>query len=361
VNCYALEVTKDTSTSFTRTYNWNIAKSVDQPSLTLALNQSYIVNYSIVVNVTGSTDSDWAVSGAIHVHNPAPIAAPLTSVSDAISGVGSATVDCGVTFPYSLAAGGTLDCTYTSTLPDATTRTNTATATLQNTPSGTTGFTGSASVDFTSAAMTEQDTCVDVGDSYTGYLGTVCKAIAPKTFTYSRQIGPYEVCGEYKVNNTADFVTVDLGRTGFSSATVDVNVPCPGGCTLTIGYWKNHAGFGPQADMVSTLLPQTLGSITVDTPGKAVQFLSFFGSNYYFNASNPVNKLYAQLLGAKLNIADGASSSAISTTLTASDDFLMTHNSLSSLTKQEKSMVLTWATILDNFNNGLIGPGHCSQ
>ena len=148
VNCYALQVTKDASTSFKRTYHWSIDKSADQSSLTLALNQSFLVNYSVVVNTTGSTDSDWAVSGNIAVYNPAPIAATLNNVSDVVSGSIGATVNCGVSFPYTLAAGGTLTCTYTASLPDASSRTNTATATLQNSPSGTTDFSGSAAVDF---------------------------------------------------------------------------------------------------------------------------------------------------------------------------------------------------------------------
>ena len=41
----------------------------------------------------------------------------------------AATVDCGVTFPYSLASGGTLSCTYQTALPNGDNRTNTATAT----------------------------------------------------------------------------------------------------------------------------------------------------------------------------------------------------------------------------------------
>ncbi len=49
-------------------------------------------------------------------------------VSPAIAG----DVDCEVTFPYILVAGGTLNCTYSADLPDASDRTNTATATLQN-------------------------------------------------------------------------------------------------------------------------------------------------------------------------------------------------------------------------------------
>ena len=374
VNCYGLQVTKDASTSFKRTYHWSIDKSADQSSLTLALNQSFLVNYSVVVNTTGSTDSDWAVSGNIAVYNPAPIAATLNNVSDVVSGSIGATVNCGVSFPYTLAAGGTLTCTYTASLPDASSRTNTATATLQNTPGGTTDFSGSAAVDFSNATMTEADKCITVTDNYAGALGTVCLGdTLPKTFTYSRTVGPYSVCGDYTVNNTASFEAQDTQTTGSDSWTVNVNVPCAGGCSLTIGYWKTHAGFGPQADMVSPLLPQYLGtqlfgiplgkSIKVSTAGEALQYLSFYGSNNVFDASNGINKLYAQLLAAKLNIANGADGSILAPTIAAADAFLITNDSLnwSSLSRAQKNQVLIWVTTLDYYNNGLIGPGHCSQ
>jgi len=146
------------------------------------------------------------------------------------------------------------------------------------------------------------------------------------------------------------------------------NLPIPtGGCTFTIGYWKTHAGFGPQADVVTPLLPIQLGngggkSLNVNSAAFAVQLLGFNGSNNVFAASNGINKLYAQLLGAKLSIANGAGSSAVATTIAAADAYLTTHDSgdWASLSKTEKGQVLAWMTTLDNFNNGLIGPAHCS-
>jgi hypothetical protein len=385
VNCYALTVTKDASTSSKRTYHWTIDKSADQSSLTLSIGQSFLVNYTVTVDLdktgyppNGYVDSDFAVNGNIAVNNPAPIAATINSVSDVISPNINATVDCGsATFPYTLAAGGTLSCTYSANLPNGDTRTNTATATQQNysydeslnpTPSGTTNHSGSASVDFSNATVEEVDECIDVDDTLQGVLGTVCVNDAPKTFTYSRTIGPYEACGTYTVQNTASFTTNDTGTTGSDNWTVNVNVPCAG-CSLTIGYWKTHAGFGPQADAVTPLLPQLLGtaggakSINVTTAAQAVQFLEFKGSDGVFGASNGINKLYAQLLGAKLNIENGADGSAVASTIALADAFLANNNSLnwSGLSRAQKNQVLSWATTLDNYNNGLIGPGHCSE
>lgn len=359
VNCYSLAVSKTANTSLTRTYTWGITKSADQSSLTLAIGETFTVNYTVVVNVTGHTDSNWAASGKITVHNPAPIDATINSVTDE-AGLGPITVDCGGPGPYTLAAGADLNCTYTTSLPDGTTRTNTATATLQNhsdgTASGTTDFTGSASIDFSNATVTEKDKSVSVTDTLGGSLGTATFGVdTPKTFTYSHVVGPYSTSGTRTVDNTASFTTSDTGATGSVSWTVTVNVPSSG-CTLTIGYWKNHSS------QITPLLPISLGTpggaktVTVTTSAQAVTILGIPV------ASNGIDKLYAQELAAKLSIANGADSSAVASTLSAADAFLATHSDADwgSLTKAQQAQVNAWATTLANYNNGLIGPGHCS-
>ena len=141
--------------------------------------------------------------------------------------------------------------------------------------------------------------------------------------------------------------------------------PPPGdGCTHTIGYWKTHAGFGPQADVVTELLPISLGtaggdkSLDVTTAAMAVDVLKMktYGSN-----SNGITKLYAQMLGAKLSMADGADGGDIADALAAADAFLADHDwtDWSSLSKAQKNMVLGWQSMFDDYNNGLIGPDHC--
>jgi len=386
VSNYALEVTKTADTSFDRTYDWTIDKYADQNALTLAIGQSFLVNYGVCVDVTGYVDSAWAAVGTITVHNPAPIAADITAVTDGVSPDIAATVEFAVVFPYALAAEGDLAGTYSVGLPDASTRTNTATVAMNNyayywdggEPEwiGTTEFSSDpVDVDFTSADITDVDESITVTDSYAGgpQEVAVCYGVdtLPKCFPYSRSIGPYGTCSDYTVSNTASFVTNDQVLTDSDNWMVNVRVPCAGGCTLTIGYWKNHAGLGNgrQSDMVTARLPILLGSSgggktqTVNTVALAVQFLGFKGSNNVFDASNGINKLYAQLLGAKLNIASGANGSAVASTIAAADAFLALKNSSDwgSLSKAQKNQVLSWMSTLDNYNNGLIGPGHCSE
>ncbi len=74
----------------------------------------------------------------------------ISSVADIVSGAGAASVTCGVDFPYTLPKNQTLNCTYSKSLPDAATRTNTATVTLDY--GGL--FTGTASIDFSGVSPT---------------------------------------------------------------------------------------------------------------------------------------------------------------------------------------------------------------
>jgi hypothetical protein len=238
VNCHSLNVSKTASTSFTRKYNWTISKTASPAEKTIATGDSFSASYSVSVNASYA-DSNHAVSGSISVSNPAPIAATIKSVSDVVSNNGAASVDCGTaTFPYTLAAGNTLNCTYSKSLPDADSETNTATATLQNhsydsagnpSDSGTTDFTGDAAVDFSSATITHVDKKITISDPVAGgTLGTAEYGVdsLPKTFpTYSQTIGPYLMCGDKAVKNTASFVGSD-GATGSDTETVTAHVQC---------------------------------------------------------------------------------------------------------------------------------------
>ena len=138
------------------------------------------------------------------------------------------------------------------------------------------------------------------------------------------------------------------------------------GCSLTIGFWKTHAGFGPQDDVVTQYLPIWLGtpggakSMQVTTAQMAVNILSQY---FYCDPSNGITKLYAQMLGSKLNEANGADISVISGYFDAADEFLATHNcdDWDSLSKNDQKKVNFWKSKFDDYNNGDIGPGHCGD
>jgi hypothetical protein len=362
----AWTVTMDAKTSLKRAHHWTIEKSVSQSAVTLAPGETKDVTYSVTVKTTGSTDSDWKVSGNVTMGDDPNITVDTVRVLINPDNILASMTCMPATFPVALGLVG-LDCAYSAPLPDASGPRDAWMRAVQvngNIRNVHTPF------DFSSASVDNVDECVAVTDSMAGNLGTVCVGDAPKTFTYTKTVGGSMECGDSVVDNTARFTTNDTGATGSAGATVDVNVNCTPpttGCTRTIGYWKTHAGFGPQADVVTPLLPVSLGtaggakSVNVTTAAKAVSLLSMKGSNDVKAASNGINKLYAQLLGAKLSGKNGASLTSILSTIAAADAFLATHDSLSwgGLSSSEQAMVNGWMEALDDYNNGLLGPRHC--
>lgn len=391
VNCHELAVSKDAKPSLEKKWTWTVDKSADKSDIVLSIGQSLDVNYDVVYDAT-STEGKFAVSGTIKVENATPLDATINSVSDVISGGINADVKCEdangpITFTYTLKAGDTLTCTYSAELPNKDTRTNTATATLQNydynskkegTANGTTDFSGTAAVNFANATVTEIDEEITVSDTYAGssVTGTVKAADAPKTFEYIREVGPYDTCGtKPPIENTADFTTNDTGTKGQDSVSIPVRVPCSG-CTLTIGYWKTHADpTSPRNNPDETLkvlaeaggiwlgTPGGTNSLLVDTKEEVDQIFSFSGSN-------GLKKLQMQLLAAKLNIANGADPSAVDLVIynpdpavNSADEFLAKYKvtKWDDLSKAQKNQILSLMNTLDQYNNGLVGPGHCSE
>lgn len=369
VNCYALVVTKDADEGFTRTYEWDIVKtSTDPTELTLNPGETYDYPYDVTVTMTGFTDSAWGVSGSIAVNNPAPIDAVINGVEDVVSPDIAGDVDCGVTFPYTLVGGDTLNCTYSADLADATDRTNTATAELQNydyhfeddaVVSGTTDFSGTADVDFDGAAMEEVDECIDVTDTLQGDLGTVCVADSPATFSYTRTItATEEDCEGITIMNTASFETNDTGATGDDDHTVVVTVPCETGCTLTQGYWKTHSMYGPakKSDPTWDLLangPDTEFFLSGQTWYEVFWTAPKKGNAYY--------NLAHQYMAAKLNILAGTSApTSVTDAIAWAETFFSTYTP-DDWPKGQKNLIIQKAGILGSYNEGAIGPGHCDE
>lgn len=348
--CYDfnLSVSKTANTTFARDFDWTINKTADQTDLNLSPGQQFDVNYSVVVDKDLGTDSGWSVSGVITVANPHPTqAASNVVVTDSISGLGAVTVTCPST---TIAAGGTMNCTYGPVaLPDGTTRVNTANA--STTTTGIAGGTGTANVVF-GTPTTVSDDCVAVSDSLQGVLGaSVC---ADQTFTYTRTIIADNLqCGTNTINNVASLVSDD-GITRTSSATVNVNVACVLGCTLTQGYWKTHAA-GRKFDAAWNLVGGP--STTFYSSGKT--WIQVFNTA---PAGNPYYQLAHQYMAAKLNVLNGATpTAAVSTALASAETLFTGLNPNTNFTKTQKATMVSLAGVLASFNEGTTGPGHCSE
>ena len=191
--------------------------------------------------------------------------------------------------------------------------------------------------------------------------------VAPLGFVYSPQDQGSDDAVDSDVDPATGMTICTTLESGENDMTWDAGLylpPPPEGCTLTIGYWKNHAGFGPQPDNLSQFLPIWLG----DAGGGSSRYVEEVQMAYdilvkktYGDPSNGITKLYAQLLAAKLNIANGADDGDIADAIADADEFLADHDwtDWDSLSKKDKKKVLKWKSMADDYNNGLIGPGHC--
>lgn len=354
---YEVRVTKTANTTFTREWDWNIDKMCDQTDLTLAPGQVMPVNCTVTVGAS-STDSDYAVTGTIVVHNPDPAhSATIATVSDQISGLALATpVNCPVTLPYELAPGADLICTYASALSDASMRINTATVTTTGLVGG---GSGSANVVFGDPTMLT-DECVNVSDTKTTLTPSQLCAnvdVLPHVYSYANNVS-YLTCGNQQYVNTASFITNDTQATGSDSWTVNVTVPCAVGCTLTQGYWKTHslAGPAPYDDTWAQL------------PNGANTSFYFSGKTWLqvFRTApqgNPYYILADQFMAAKLNALNGASTSSITLALLQAEAFFSNPSNTPSTnySKATKQQMVVLAGVLASYNEGTTGPGHCSE
>ena len=365
---YQLVVAKTAATTYARTWDWTLEKRAGADSLVLSTGQQYPLGYQVQVGAT-PVDSAWAAGGTISVYNPAPFAVTVSALGDEMTGGIGAAVDCGGAFPLTVASHGTLSCTWAAALPDASARTNTATAT-SGTPNIDEGS-GSAAVTF-GDPTTRIDECVALSDTFAGagLPATVCAgdlAGGTRTFGYTRMVGPYAACAAETVDNTASFVAQTTGRTGSDAVRVPVRTPCATQCTLTQGYWKTHSERGPAPyDDAWNLLPGADGVAGAGNDGAATPFFAS-GADWHAvfrtpPAGNAYYNLAHQYMAARLNVLNGASTpAAVSTALSWATTFFGTVTPSVKLTSAQRQAALANAAVLAQYNEGAIGPGHCSE
>jgi VCBS repeat-containing protein len=355
---YEVQIAKTAVATFDREWDWTIEKECDQTELTLSTGQAFTVNCEVDVDAD-STDGNFAVAGTVTITNPDPgNDANITAVSDIMTNHGAVALDCEVAFPYLLDSGDSFDCTYDVNVSNATDRTNTVTVT---TTGDVEGNTHTVNVDF-GLPTTETDECIDVDDSLYGVLGTVCAEDAPKTFNYSLDVGPYRVCGNRNFVNTATFTTNDTQTTDNDSHTIAVTVPCVLGCTLTQGYWKTHSDRGPAPYDNNWANLSGLQEDTVFFSSGKTWYQVFWtapAGNAYYNLAH-------QYMAARLNVLNGASVPAnVQTALNSATSLFGTYTPAQIAALKGNNPVrqqfISLAGILGSYNQGQIGPGHCSE
>jgi len=235
-----LTVSKTAIPTFKRTYNWDISKAVDK-TLVKQIGGTATFNYTVKVNQTGFTDSDWAVNGTIHVTNPNDWEAITADLSDAVNNGGTCTLaSTSVTVP----ASGSVDVDYSCTFTSGASGTNTATATWNKdtyyTPDG--SASGTADFAFTTPTTRVNQT-ITVTDTFNGATNTLGTLTATDAEPYAS--------AEYKYSQTVNVPTWDcvsytnvakIVETGQqASQTVKVCGPAKTGA-LTMGFWQNKNG-----------------------------------------------------------------------------------------------------------------------
>ncbi len=242
-----LTVSKTATPSFKRTYNWNISKAVDKTLVEQLGGGTATFNYTVKVNETGFTDSEWQVNGVITVTNPNNWeSVALTGASDVIDNGGLCTVGGNTT--ASIPASGSVQLPYTCAFPsNPGSGHNVAAVTWDAsaafTPHG--SAQGGIAYDFANATITRVNQNITVTDTFNGStvtLGTLTATdttpYASATYNYSHTVNvPTFNCVTY--NNTAKIV--ETGQS--ASASVKVCGPAKTGA-LTMGFWQNKNGQG---------------------------------------------------------------------------------------------------------------------
>jgi hypothetical protein len=117
-------------------------------------------------------------------------------------------------------------------------------------------------------------------------------------------------------------------------------------CTYTLGYWKTHDGAWPVTSL-------TLGTVTYNQ----ADLLAILNQP---SGGNGLVILAHQLIAAKLNLANGADPSFISASIAAGDAIMgsLVPPPVGSDSVSPGS-VNSVSHNLDDWNNGITGPGHC--
>lgn len=237
-----LTVSKTATPSLTRTYHWNIVKTVDHSVIDTA--NSAMFNYNVAVTHDAGTDSNWQVTGTVTVTNPndweSITLASSNGLTDAIDNGGVCTFDhgdpSGTVIPKNDGSGNnsvsfTYTCTYSS-VPSPSNFTNTATASWDANAASTAdgSANGTATGDFANANVTVVNSKVNVTDDNappgSGLPTTLDATTAPATTNFPYSItynDPAGTCTSH--TNTATFTaTDDSSVTNSSQQTVQVCV-----------------------------------------------------------------------------------------------------------------------------------------
>ena len=196
---------------------------------------------------------------------------------------------------------------------------------------------------------------------------------APETTSSCKSFGAGQtqtwtnlVPGEYTVSENAiaesgwtvlvsgSPATVPAGGIAVASVTNTFEREDEFGCTYTQGYWKTHAS-GKKYDPTWANVggPGATFFLSGQTYLQVMQMPSTGGNVYYI--------LGQQYIAAKLNSYVASVPAAVASAITAAETFFNTYTpaQAAAFTSAQRAPYVALSTTLDNYNNGLTGPGHC--
>ncbi len=129
---------------------------------------------------------------------------------------------------------------------------------------------------------------------------------------------------------------------------------CNDNCTLTLGYWKTHSSYGPAP---------------YDDVWGGREDLMFFSSGLtYIQVLNNAPKgnayyiLARQYIAGKFNEFVGVSiTPEVTAALVWARDYFIAYNPTTGNEKPIRADAIYYADLIDQYNSGAIGPGHCSD
>ncbi|MBN7138672.1 hypothetical protein A7A76_06055 [Lysobacter enzymogenes] len=369
----------------------------DDVDVTLNAGGSYETVYRLAATRTTEAESNFAVSGDIQVSWPAdvsPVFSP-SAPSDTLSFTGGGTQSIAPTCDPQTAT--SLHCSYSAALSGKLDGSNQATIQrvlqcfdAQNNASAC-GFksysSNQAAVAFGDPAV-ETDRCVALTDLFNGTAGLnlgagfgwtvqplLCGSFAQfvtgdidpdpgivRSLDVAAAWLPPANTGaglscEFMVPNVLT-LNSDNGASKSDEAVLSVHVPelCAnnGGCTYTQGYWKTHSKYGPAP------YDPTWAKIGEDTLffSSGQTWISAFrtppkGGNAYYILAH-------QYMAARLNVEAGATTPSQVASAIAQATAWFTGRSSAAPKGPARDTAINLAGILGAYNEGTIGPGHCS-
>ena len=346
---------KTAEAHWTKTFRWEIEKTVSPASWELGAGESGTSTYTVKVTKSVASEAIW-VDGNVCVENVSTTPTENLKVVDRLQALVGADVITLASVPLDMSINPVLDpgekqC-YPYSIPftpvEGAAYRNNARVTVTNDPRDPGEEMGpNEKVDFTLPPPTVVNGSVNVDDTN----GMSWLFDDSGTETYTRTFRCDEDEGTH--DNTATIR--ETGQSDDARVTVTCKPPPPDGCTLTQGYWKTHSKYGPAPyDATWALIGEdTTFFLSGKTWYQAINTSSAGGNAYYILAH--------QYIAARLNLLAGADSTpAVTAALASATAFFNTYTPTSVLSNSVRAAAIGWATTLDNYNNGRTGPGHCT-